>query len=176
MITLLCVVLVSGIGAMVISAFRAKQRAEDLATSGRDLAADISEKVEEEVQRAIKDAQRAAEEAANSASPPPGSEASIDLDKYKYPNTTTDNQVRVLGNEILNLGTKDSYDEVKKFYQQLLGEPVIESNENDEQKLVFQSAGKPSVLVTIQPDKRHFGHLQIVVIRSHIQFPKLDSK
>jgi hypothetical protein len=190
MITLLCFLLLGGgVVAMVVSAIRAKHRVEFITPSGEEIAADIREKVEREVQRAIEDAERAqkdaqpaAEEAAGAAPQPPlppappGGEAAVDLDKYIYPGATMDGQVRIVDNGVLNMRTRDGFEVVKKFYQQLLGEPVIESNENDERKLVFQSTGVPSALVTIQPDEQHSGYLQIIVIRSRIRFPRIDAK
>ncbi len=160
MITLFCVLLVGGgIGAMMISAIRATHNPGDTAPV-----------TEPPVEVGIVPPAPPAPPA------PPGGEAPIDLGKYKYPGAIIDNQVRVLGNEVLNMRTRDSFDDVKKFYQLLIGEPVIESNEDGAQKLVFQSAGQTSVLVSIQPDDTHFGHMQIVVVRSGFQFPKLDSK
>jgi len=179
LIALLCFLLAGGgIGAMVFSAIRARHRTETLVPSGEEIAAGIRERIEDEVARAMEDAQRAAEEAANGDSPPspPGSEAPVDLDKYKYPKAAVDNQIRVIGNEILKLRTGDGYEEVKKFYQKLLGEPVIEDNQDDERRLVFQSTARPSVLVTIRLDEEHAGQLQIVIIRSRFQIPRIESR
>jgi hypothetical protein len=155
MITLLCVLLVSGgIFAMVITAIR----------SNPPIAAHAPIPAEP--------AEPGIPPPPPAPPAPPEGKATLDLGKYKYPGATIDKQVRVFGNEILNMRTNDSYEEVKKFYQPLFGEPMVESNDDNEPKLVYQAAGNGSVLVTIQNDESHPGQVQIVVVRSPFQIPK----
>jgi len=87
----------------------------------RDMEEEVRRRVEQELERAKEEIMRAQEEARQAAEetgdlpepPPPPPAPSSDLEQYKYPNATVEGTVRVIGNEILNLRTKDDFAKVK---------------------------------------------------------------
>ncbi|MGH9845863.1 MAG: hypothetical protein ACREEM_44730 [Blastocatellia bacterium] len=134
------------------------------------------ERAKEQIAQAQEEAERAKEEAGDIAPPPPPAPPAPnkELEQYKYPGATVDGTVRFMGNEVLNLRTRDGFEKVKEFYVKAIGRPFVESNEGGEEKLVFQSSGLPSVIVSIEPDKKHPGERKITILRMGFQLPKYN--
>jgi len=77
-----------------------------------------------------------------------------------------------MGNEILMMRTSDELEEVKKFYQNLLGKAALTAEEDE--AVVFTSPGSgQKTVVTIKPDKAHSDQIQIVVVRTSFPLPDI---
>jgi hypothetical protein len=149
LITLVCILLVSGgISVMVISAIRARQQA------ARQIA-------EEEL--AHPDAP---------APPPPPPVQGAGLEQYKYPNARVEYSVRAFGNESMTMTTDDNVSEVKDYYKERLGAPMLEGE--DDATAVFQISDSPMTIITINQDKNDPDKTQITVVRSKLQIPKIN--
>jgi hypothetical protein len=149
LITLVCILLVSGgISVMVIWAIRAKQHA------ARQMA-------EEEL--APPDAP---------APPPPPPVHGAGLEQYKYPNARVEYSVRAFGNESMTMTTDDNVSEVKDYYKERLGAPMLDSE--DDATAVFQISDSPMTIITINQDKKDPEKTQITVVRSKLQIPKIN--
>lgn len=156
LITLLCVALVSvGIGVMVISAIRVSHNSGGPApVSGAP-------------------AETGSVPSAPQAPPAPG-ELPDHLEQYKYPNATVDESVKALGNEVIKMTTTDSVTEVSDFYKKQLGDPMLKTNNEDGEKVVFHVPGSPTTIITINQDDKNPDKTQIVVLRSRFQIPKMN--
>lgn len=148
LITLTCVALVSGaISAMVISVIRTQQH-EEVAREGR-----------------IDQPPRPQEP------PPPASVRGSGLEQYKYPNANVEKSVSVLGNEVLEMTTGDRFSEVSDYYKKRLGAPMVEGDDN---AMVFQIPGPPMTIITINQDENDDDKIEIKVVRTNIQVPKIN--
>jgi hypothetical protein len=165
-ITLFCIALVSGgISVMVISAIHTKQAA--------------TQRAREELLKRAKEAARAAEELDApphfpAPHPPPPASRAV-LEQYKYPNAEVKKSVGVLGNDILTMTTGDSVSEVGDYYRKKLGDPMVEDEDNE--AIVFQIAGSPMTVITINKDDEGSGKTQITIVRTSLAdwpFPKKD--
>jgi hypothetical protein len=156
LITLLCIVLVSGgIAAMVISAIRATHNKSRVQ-------APVLEPPPEP----------------GSIPPPPqppSAPGQSGFEQYKYPNATVDKSVRVPGgNEVIKMTTEDSVRKVRDYYKKQFGDPLVEVNSGDGQRVVFQISGSPMVMITIKEDEVDSDKTQITVLRSNFQLPKMN--
>src|SRR5262245_23223254 len=165
LIAFLSLVLVGGgmIG-LVSYAIRSSHQANNQPPLPPDFGEQVQKQVEKEIEEALKgisqsqqeserarqEAERAQKEAGSpdSAPPPPSlpPPAATGLDNYKYPNATVDRPVKFLGNEALSMITDDSFNKVKGFYQKLMGDPMVQSedqSEESEKKVIFHSSGPP---------------------------------
>lgn len=185
LITLLCVALVSGgIGVMVISAIRAKQRAEVFMPSSEEIEARVREQIQAELERAKEEAARAAEEAnraaedAGAAVPPPPPPAPgglpAGMERYKYPNAEIKNSNAVFGNEFARMITSDSVSKVRDFYKKQVGDPIINNKDESDESVIFQVPGSPMIIITVNQDDEDSDKTQIVVLRSRFQIPKMN--
>ena len=149
LITLVCILLVSGgISVMVISAIRARQQA------ARQIA-------EEELAPPVAP-----------APPPPPPVQGAGLEQYKYPNARVEYSVRAFGNESMTMTTDDNFGEVKDYYKERLGAPMLESE--DDATAAFQISDSPMTIITINQDKKDPEKTQITVVRSKLQIPKIN--
>jgi hypothetical protein len=149
LITLVCILLVSGgISVMVISAIRAKQQAA----------------------RQIAEEGPARPDAPPPPPPPPVQGAG--LEQYKYPNAKVEYSVRAFGNESMTMTTDDNVSEVKDYYKERLGAPMLEGEDDD--TAVFQISDSPMTIITINQDKNDPDKTQITVVRSKLQIPKMN--
>ncbi|MGH9755946.1 MAG: hypothetical protein ACREA2_24465 [Blastocatellia bacterium] len=155
LIAFLCLAMVScGIGAMVISAIRARQAT-----------------VEGELDPARPEAE-GAPGAPDAPAPPPPPASGTGLEQYKYPNAEVKSSVGVFGNEVVTMITGDSVSEVRDYYKKRLGDPMVE--DADDGAVIFQIPGSPMTLITINEDKGAPDKTQITVLRSNLQFPKIN--
>jgi len=137
LITLLCVLLVSGgIGAMVISAIHTK----------REAARQLAEELRRELERARQEAELggAAPGAPFPPAPPPPP-GGLSLEQYKYPNAHVKGSFGIFGNDFIVMITDDSVEEVKDYYKQKLGDPMFE--DEDSETVIFRIPDSPMTLV-----------------------------
>jgi hypothetical protein len=93
--------------------------------------------------------------------PAPGSDnVSTDVAKLKYPNAKQTSHVKMFGQEVYELTSEDDLAQIKAFYQKELGDPTIESNNDNEQSVVYQK-GKLMATVTARD-----GENKITIINS----------
>jgi hypothetical protein len=161
LITLLCVLLVSGgIGAMVISAIHAKRDA------ARQIADEFRKKLEEELERARREAELGG--APPGAPPPPAPPpppGGVSLEQYKYPNAQVKGSFGILGNDFMVMVTSDSVEEVKDYYKEKLGDPIFE--DEDSEAVVFQIPNSPMTLI-INEDNNHSEKTKITISRINL--------
>jgi hypothetical protein len=150
LITLLCIVLVSGaISAMVIHVIRTQRGGPDEVT--RDGRIDPPPRPQEP--------------------PPPASVRESRLEQYKYPSATVEKLTRALGSEVLEMTTNDSISKVSDYYKKLVGAPMVEDLDS---AVVFQIPGTPMTIITIDQDDSDSDKTGIKIVRTNIQFPKIN--
>ena len=97
-----------------------------------------------------------------------------DLSPFEYPNATVGNYVRIPGHELLVQQTKDSFAAINQFYQKKLGKPLFAVNEDNRNRLIFQSGGSPSVVVKVEESDQRNDQWEITILRSPFPFSKPD--
>jgi hypothetical protein len=135
-----------------------------------------------QMEEALELAREAAEKAsAAGATLTTGADKSVDLSKYAFPDAQVEAKIDTLGNETLSLLTRKDFKEVQKFYERMLGNPVLQvaTNQRGNQttKLLFQSPTLPSILVKIEEvDIPGTDRLQvkITILHSFLRFPKFN--
>jgi len=79
------------------------------------------------MEEALQLANEAAEKAAGAgATLTISGEKPIDLNKYAYPGAQVESMIDSKGNEALSLLANDDFDDVQKYYDRLLGKPVLQ--------------------------------------------------
>ncbi|HEU0183928.1 MAG TPA: zinc ribbon domain-containing protein [Blastocatellia bacterium] len=135
-----------------------------------------------QMEEALELARDAAEKAsAAGATLTTGADKAVDLSKYAFTDAQVEAKIDTLGNETLSLLTRKDFKEVQKFYERMLGNPVLQvaTNQRGNQttKLLFQSLTLPSILVKIEEvDIPGTDRLQvkITVLHSFLRFPKFN--
>jgi hypothetical protein len=151
-ITLICIALVSGaISVMVISAIRARQAVSEQAREALD--------------------PREIAPPAPPAAPPPPSTNGAGLEKYKYPNAKVEKTSKVFGIETVEMTTSDSVSEVRDYYKERLGDPMLE---DDDSAAVFQIPGPPVVIITINQGEQDSDKTEIKVVRTNSQLNRMN--
>jgi hypothetical protein len=144
-----------------------------------DAVPDMQRQVQEAIQKAQEEAERAAKEAGVPNAPPgapapppppPGPGGQLTIEHLRYPKSEQTSKVNVMGNQVLELKSEDSMANVRAFYEKLLGEPIVESQEQGKKDLVFQ---KVPYVVTIDQDRLDSSKLKINIVRSG-WIPKLN--
>ena len=140
----------------------------------------------DQMEEALRLAHQAAEKAAGAgATLTISGEKPIDLSKYSYPKAQVEAMIDSHGNEALSLLAYDNFDEVQKFYDRLLGKPVLQvadnQSGNQRKKLLYQSPALPSILVKveeIQIRKSDNWVLvpKITIIHSFFRFPRFNEQ
>jgi len=165
LITLVCVMMVSlGIGAMVITAIRAKHEAAEQA---RD-------QLLEKLKRA-KEIAREEEEAGESlpAIPPlppstsgagSGTGSGAGLDRYKYPYAKVKSSVGAFGNDVIIMTSNDSVSKVREYYKKQLGARMIEGENGD--TVSFKISNSQMILITINEDKSDSDKTEITLVQT----------
>ncbi len=134
-----------------------------------------AERIKLEVERVTEEARKYSQNSSGNAPPqPPGTVTPLNIDQFIYPKAAIDTKFGLYGNEVLRMRTRDNLDKVQKFYQKLLGNPQLQSNDAGDSTVIFQSSGTPSVKVIVQSEKEYQNQLRIDVIRTNIQLPKLN--
>ena len=138
-----------------------------------DAVPNVQRKVEEAIAQAQKEAERAARDgglptvvppgAPPPPPPPPGADGELTIETLRYPKSEQTSKVNLMGNQVLELKTGDSLPNVKAYYEKLLGEPLVESQEQGQRELVFQ---KVPYVVTIGHDQANKARLKINIVRS----------
>jgi hypothetical protein len=151
----------------------AKRRAEDRQRQAEDRARQAQDRAHEALDR-IREANEKAVEIADDIAPT--DEKPLDLSQYEYTGATVSSAIRIPGHEMLTMRVpKEQFDAVRQFYQKMLDKPIIENNETEEERLIFQSKTTPSIAVFIETDFDHPGpQLKIVVLRSPFRLPRPD--
>ena len=133
---------------------------------------DIQRKIEA-IDRAKEDAERAIERGESGTDAKP-----IDLTSYEYQGATAGQYSRIPGRELLTQRTKDDFETVRKFYQEKLGQPLIQvnndRNDRNQRQAFFQSVGSPSATVLIRETRDRARQLEIIILRSPFRFPSLQ--
>jgi hypothetical protein len=161
-------VLVCG-GCVTFGIYKAQQAVQNAPTAWQE----VIDEAKRQAEAAAREAQR---EAANQPPqigpdgkplppppPLPGSDnTSPEVSALKYPNATQNNHVKVMGQEVLNMVSNDSFEQIKTFYQQKLGAPAIETNESGKVHVMFQK-GQTMVNITARDEDN-----EINIIRSNL--------
>ncbi len=130
-------------------------------------------------EEALQLANEAAEKAAGAgATLTISGEKPIDLSKYAYPGAQVEAMIDSKGNEALSLLSIDNFDDVQKYYDRLLGKPVLQVAVdrwgNQRKKLLYQSSTLPSILVKVEEIDRR--KVKITILNSFLRFPRFNEQ
>jgi gas vesicle protein len=144
-----------------------QRQAEDRVRQSQDRAREAMDRIREANEQAV----AAGDEIAPTDAKP------LDLSQYEYPGATVSSAIRIPGREMLTMRvSKEQFDAVNQFYQKKLDKPIVESNESEEKRLIFQSKTTPSIAVSVETDYSSPGpQLKIVVLRSPFRLSKPDN-
>jgi hypothetical protein len=132
----------------------------------------------EQMEEALQLAHEAAEKAASAgATLTISGEKPIDLAKYTYPDAQVEAMVDSHGNEALSLLTHKEFTDVQKFYERLLGNPVLQVAVNHYtgrqlKKLLYQSPALPTILVKVEETDKD--QVKITILHSFLRFPRFN--
>jgi hypothetical protein len=188
---LLVVALVVTTGIAVHFAMEAQQSRREL--NERDRSGDRMEQADgraqnawDQMEEALRLSHQAAKKAANAgATLTISGEKPIDLSKYSYPKAEVEAMIDSHGNEALSLLANDNFDEVQKFYERLLGKPVLQVAEygrgNQNKKLLYQSPTLPSILVKVEEVQMRKSDNwvlvpKITILHSFLRFPRFNEQ
>jgi hypothetical protein len=138
---------------------------------------EYQERMREDIQRKIEAIDRAKEDAERAIERgEPGTDAKpIDLTSFEYQAATAGQYSRIPGRELLTQRTKDDFETVRRFYQEKLGQPLIQvNNDRNQRQAFFQSVGSPSATVLIRETRDRARQLEIIILRSPFRFPSLQ--
>lgn len=149
----------------------------DRAMDGREQADGRAQNAWDQMEEALRLAHQAAEKAASAgATLTISGEKPIDLSKYAYPGAQVEAMIDSKGNEALSLLANDNLDDVQKYYDRLLGKPVLQVAVdrwgNQRKKLLYQSSTMPSILVKVEEIDRR--KVKITILNSFLRFPRFD--
>jgi hypothetical protein len=160
-----------------------RMRTEDqLRRTMTDSITDYQDRMREDIERKIEAIDRAKEEAERAAERgDPGADVKpIDLTSYEYQGATGGQYSRIPGRELLTQRTKDDFETVRRFYQEKLGQPLIQvnndRNDRNQRQAFFQSVGSPSATVLIRETRDRARQLEIIILRSPFRFPSLQAE
>jgi hypothetical protein len=158
----------------------------DRSRDGREQADGRAQNAWDQMEEALRLAHRAAEKAASAgATLSISGEKPIDLSKYSYPNAQVEAMIDSHGNEALSLLATDNFDDVQKFYERLLGKPVLQvavnQPGNQRKKLLYQSTTLPSILVKVEEiEKRKLDRdvivAKITILHTFLRFPRFSEQ
>src|SRR5262245_24768602 len=156
---------------------RERLRERDRSRDGRERADGRAQNAWEQMEKALQLAHEAAERAASAgATVTIGGEKSVDLSKYTYRDAQVEAMIDTQGNEALSLLARDNLDDVQKFYEQLLGKPVlqvaVDQWGNQRKKLLYQSSTLPTILVKVEEIDRN--QVKITILHSFLRFPRFN--
>jgi len=123
----------------------------------------------EQIARAQSEIARIPPPATESSQPPPADgNGTSPLDDYRYPGGSIQQSVAVLGNEVLQMTTTDSFASVREHYQKIAGSPILENIASGNDKVVFKIDATPPLVVTISREASHPGETSIAILRSKL--------
>jgi hypothetical protein len=151
----------------------------DRSREGREQAGGRAQNAWDQMEEALQLANEAAEKAARAgATLTISGEKPIDLNKYAYPGAQVESMIDSKGNEALSLQANDDFDDVQKFYDRLLGKPVLQVAVdrwgNQRKKLLYQSSTLPSILVKVEEIDRR--KVKITILNSFLRFPRFNEQ
>jgi len=137
------------------------------------------------LEKALRLANEASESAASAGATLANSgDRPVDLGRYSYRGAEVEARIDSLGNEALSLITNDNFEDVQKFYEQMLGKPVLQApvdnwGNRQRTKLLFQSPTLPSILVKVEEiDQRKLDRnvlaVKITILHSFLRFPRFN--
>ena len=146
---------------------------------GREQAGGRAQNAWDQMEEALQLANEAAEKAARAgATLTISGEKPIDLNKYAYPGAQVESMIDSKGNEALSLLANDDFDDVQKYYDRLLGKPVLQVAVdrwgNQRKKLLYQSSTLPSILVKVEEIDRR--RVKITILNSFLRFPRFNEQ
>jgi hypothetical protein len=156
--------------------WRAEERAR--AADGGENANGRAKNAWDQMEEALQLAHEAAEKAASAgATLTISGEKPIDLGKYAFPDAQVEAMVDSHGNEALSLFTHKEFTDVQKFYEHLLGNPVLQVAVNHYtgrqlKKLLYQSPALPTILVKVEETDN--GQVKITILHSFLRFPRFN--
>jgi hypothetical protein len=158
---------------------RRRLNERDRAMDGRERADGRAQNAWDQMEEALQLANEAAEKAAGAgATLTISGEKPIDLNKYAYPGAQVESMIDSKGNEALSLLANDNFDDVQKFYDRLLGKPVLQVAAdrwgNQRRKLLYQSTALPSILVKVEEIDRR--RVKITILNSFLRFPRFNEQ
>jgi hypothetical protein len=158
---------------------RRQLRERDGSLEGREQAGGRAQTAWEQMEKALQLAHEAAEKAASAgATLTISGEKPVDLNKYAYPDAQVEAMIDSHGNEALSLLARDNFDEVQKFYERLLGKPVLQVAVdrwgNQRKKQLYQSSTLPSILVKVEEIERN--RVKISILHSFLRFPRFNEQ
>src|SRR5262247_1150342 len=158
----------------------------DRSGEGREQADGRAQNAWDQMEEALRLSHQAAEKAASAgAALAIGDEKPVDLNKYAYRDAQVEAMINSHGNKALSLLARDNLDDVQKFYEQLLGKPVLqvvgEQWGNQRKKLLYQSPTQPTILVKVEEiEKRKIDKnviaVKITILHSFIRFPRFNEQ
>ena len=151
---------------------------------GREQAGGRAQNAWDQMEEALRLSDQAAEKAASAgATLAIGDEKPVDLNKYAYRDAQVEAMINSHGNEALSLLARDNIDDVQKFYEQMLGKPVLQvvgdQWGNQRKKLLYQSPTQPTILVKVEEieirksDKNVLA-VKITILHSFLRFPRFN--
>ena len=146
---------------------------------GREQAGGRAQNAWDQMEEALQLANEAAEKAAGAgATLTISGEKPIDLNKYAYPGAQVESMIDSKGNEALSLLANDDFDDVQKYYDRLLGKPVLQVAVdrwgNQRKKLLYQSPTLPSILAKVEEIDRR--RVKITILNSFLRFPRFNEQ
>jgi hypothetical protein len=149
------------------------------AMDGRERADGRAQNAWDQMEEALQLANEATEKAAGAgATLTISGEKPIDLNKYSYPGGQVEAMIDSKGNEALSLLANDNFDDVQKYYDRLLGKPVLQVAVdrwgNQRRKLLYQSSTLPSILVKVEEIDRR--RVKITILNSFLRFPRFNEQ
>ena len=156
----------------------------DRSGEGREQAGGRAQNAWDQMEEALRLSHQAAEKAASAgATLAISDEKPVDLNKYAYRDAQVEAIINSHGNEALSLLARDNIDDVQKFYEQLLGKPVLQvvgdQWGNQRKKLLYQSTTQPTILVKVEEieirklDKNVLA-VKITILHSFLRFPRFN--
>jgi hypothetical protein len=183
---LLATTVVAVISSMERDEARRRLRERDNSEDRMEQADGRAQNAWDQMEEALRLAHRAAEKAASAgATLTISGEKPIDLSKYSYPNAQVEAMIDSHGNEALSLLANDNFDDVQKFYERLLGKPVLQvavnQPGNQRKKLLYQSTTLPSILIKVEEvEKRKLDRdvivAKITILHTFLRFPRFNEQ
>lgn len=110
----------------------------------------------------------------------------VDLSKYAYKNASEDAAIYNPGDETLSMTTKDSLEDVRKYYENLAGKPVLQAHNEiydrgqnwKLRKMIYQISTPSPILVRVEETYQYSGpdqdrrQVRITILRTILHFPQ----